>query len=142
MKPASRCFLLVMIMFAASCSGEDENTPTKPIEDDFEPVEEQLVKQGMLMGVGHTVSGTVKVYEQGSDKAVVLDPFNSQNGPDLKVYLSKDIGASEYVNLGALKSTMGKQSYTIPTSIDLSSYTYVHIWCEEFSVEFARAPLQ
>jgi hypothetical protein len=139
---AGKFFLLVMIMLAASCGGDDDNTPTKPVDDDFEPVEEQLIKQGMLMGVGHTVSGTVKVYEQGSDKIVVLDPFNSQNGPDLKVYLSKDVGASEYVNLGALKSTMGKQSYTIPTSVDLSSYTYVHIWCEQFSVEFARAPLQ
>jgi hypothetical protein len=128
-------------MFVA-CSGEEENTPTKPVDDDFEPVEEQLVKQGMLMGVGHSVSGTVKVYEQGSDKTVVLDPFNSQNGPDLKVYLSKDVDASEYVNLGVLKSTMGKQSYTIPASTDLSSYLYLHIWCEEFSVEFARAPLE
>ena len=142
MKFQFKLFLLLIVMVAASCSGDEENTPTKPIDDDFEPVEEELVLQGMLMGVGHSVSGTVKVYEQGSDRTVVLDPFNSQNGPDLKVYLSKDVGASEYLNLGALKSTMGKQSYAIPSSADLSSYTYVHIWCEEFSVEFARAPLQ
>jgi hypothetical protein len=25
---------------------------------------------------------------------LVLDPFQSQNGPDLKVYLSEDIGAN------------------------------------------------
>ena len=42
------------------------------------------------MGVGHTVSGTVKIYDDAGKKAVVLDPFSSQNGPDLKIYLSKD----------------------------------------------------
>jgi hypothetical protein len=71
----------------------------------------------------------------------VFDPFESQNGPDLKVYLSKTENASEYINAGKLMSTMGRQTYPVPGMPNLSQYPYVHIWCEAFSVEFARAPL-
>jgi hypothetical protein len=39
-------------------------------------------------------------------------------------------------------STMGKQTYEVPGTPDIMQYPFVHIWCEAFSVEFARAPLQ
>jgi hypothetical protein len=70
---------------------------------------------------------------------VVLDPYSSQNGPDLKIYLSKDPGASDYIRLGNLKSTMGKQSYGVPSGTDVDKYNYVHVWCEKYTVVFARA---
>ncbi len=38
-------------------------------------------KASVLMGVGHTVSGTVKIYDDAGKKAEVLDPFSSQIGP-------------------------------------------------------------
>lgn len=74
-------------------------------------------------------------------RTVVLDPYNSQNGPDLKVYLSKSDDAAEYINLGQLKSTMGKQSYTVPAGVKVNEYAYVLIWCEQYSVLFARAKM-
>jgi hypothetical protein len=101
-----------------------------------------LLKTGMLTGINHTVSGTASIYVDQAKRLLVLDPFMSQNGPDLKVYLSKDAGAKEYLRLGALKSTMGKQAYEIPSGYDLKNYQFVHIWCEKFSVEFARAEIK
>lgn len=138
-----KIFIILLCLFFIACN-EDENTPTKPINDTFDPMEMNvtLLKQGTLMGVGHTVSGTVKVYDDDGKKVVVLDPFSSQNGPDLKVYLSTDEKASKYVNLGALKSTTGKQSYEVSGMPDLSEYKYVLVWCQEFSVLFGKAELQ
>lgn len=136
--------LLAVLSFALviSCS-EDENTPTKPINDSFDPsgMNVTLLKQGTMTGVGHTVSGEVKVYDEAGKTVVVIDPFMSQNGPDLKVYLSTDENASQYINLGALKSTTGKQSYDVTGMPDLDEYKYVLIWCEAFTVIFGKAPL-
>lgn len=134
------CMLLLMFIF--SCEVE-ENVPTKPIDDDFDVATATMLKQGTLMGIGgHTASGSVTLYDQNGQKFVVLDPYSSQNGPDLKVYLSKNVNASSYINLGPLKSITGMQSYAVPGNPNIAEYPYVHIWCEQFSVEFGRAELQ
>ena len=86
--------------------------------------------------------GQVGVYDDHGTKVILLDPYSSQSGPDLKVYLSKDINASEYINVGKLKSITGKQSYTVPGNPDISQYNYVHIWCEQFTVVFGRAEVK
>jgi hypothetical protein len=110
--------------------------------DTFDPAKATLLKQGTLTGIGHTASGVVKLYDTGTSKVVYFESYSSQEGPDLKVYLSKDINANEYLKLGALKSTSGVQSYTVPPNTDVSNYIYVHIWCERFTVVFARAEIK
>ncbi len=139
-----RLYLMFVILISFSCSEEENNTPTAPFKDPFDPMETgiALLKQGSLIGVGHTVSGTVKIYDDAGKKVVVLNPFSSQNGPDLKVYLSTDENATQYVNLGALKSTSGKQSYDVTGMPDLDQYKFVLIWCQQFSVLFGKSELQ
>ena len=133
---------LLFVLVIGACSVEDA-TPTKPTDNQFDESAAVLIKQGDFSGIGgHSVSGKVKVYESSGKYTIVLDPYSSQNGPDLKVYLSKDVGASMYINLGPLKSIMGSQSYAIPGNPMINDFTYVHIWCERYSVEFARAALQ
>ena len=136
--------LLFIAIAAVSCSETEDNTPVDPVDDDFDPTEMNvtLVKEGSLVGVGHSVTGEVKIYENNNGNLVVVfDPFMSQNGPDLKVYLSKDENAKEYQNLGPLKSVTGKQSYEVSGMPDLMQYKYVIIWCQEFSVLFGIAEL-
>jgi len=130
--------ILLVMMFGC---GVEEATPNTPTDDTFMTDDATKISMGTIMGVNHTVSGTATAYELDGKYTLVLDPFQSQNGPDLKVYLSKDVGAKDFVRLGALKSITGKQSYSIPTNITVADYPYAHIWCEAFSVEFARAPL-
>ena len=137
-----KLFLLFVILISFSCSEDENNTPTAPIDDDFDPGQATLVKQGTLTGVGHSVSGTVKIYDDAGKKVVTLDPFSSQNGPDLKVYLSTDENAAQYINLGPLKSTTGKQSYEVTGMPDLEKYKFILVWCEQFSVLFGKAELQ
>src|SRR5436190_84462 len=105
--------LIFTSLVLLSCK-PDDNVPVQPVDDNFDTSKAILIKQGMLVGVGHTASGTASVYDNGGTKVMVLDPYSSQNGPDLKVYLSKDADANDYIKLGNLKSTMGKQVYEIP----------------------------
>ena len=134
-------FILFFIIVITSCK-EDEGTPSGPVDDTFNPVTATLIKSGTLVGVGHTVSGTAAIYESTGKKTVLLDPYSSQNGPDLKVYLSKDEKASSYISLGKLKSTDGKQSYEIPDNPDVTDYKFVLVWCEQFTVIFGKAELK
>ena len=134
MKQNAILFLVLLL----ACTTDDA-VPTTPAPTTFDPATATLLKTGVLMGIGHAVSGTAAIYASSGTLVVLLDPFTSQNGPDLKVYLSKDVNASSYISLGDLKSTSGKQSYVVPGTPAINEYTHVHIWCEEFSVVFGRA---
>jgi hypothetical protein len=134
-------FLVFACLVLLSCQ-PDDNVPVIPADDNFDTSTATLVKKGMIMGVGHTASGTASLYDSLGVRVVVLDPYSSQNGPDLKVYLSKDEAASDYINLGNLKSTMGKQVYSIPAATNIAEYKYMHVWCEKFTVIFAVAELK
>lgn len=134
--------LSVLLLSALLACTKDNVTPTAPVSDVFDPTKATLLKQGTLMGIGHTASGQVSIYDDKGTKVILLDPYSSQSGPDLKVYLSKDINASEYINVGKLKSITGKQSYMVPGNPDISQYNYVHIWCEQFTVVFGRAEVK
>jgi hypothetical protein len=137
-----KTLLLISICLVMLSCQPDDNVPVIPANDNFDTSTATLVKKGMFVGIGHVASGTASLYDSIGTRVIVLDPYSSQNGPDLKVYLSKDEGASEYINLGNLKSTMGKQVYPIPGGTDIVQFKYVHIWCEKFTVVFAIAELK
>jgi hypothetical protein len=72
-----------------------------------------------------------------------FDDFSVQNGPDLFVYLSPDPAGytDDAVELGRLRATDGSFSTPIPVGLDVSGARSVVIWCKEFGVLFAVAPL-
>lgn len=139
-------FITIFLLFAIVACNPEDATPImtsnpNPTGIDFSKA--TALKEGMFTGIGgHVASGRVKIYEVAGKKYIVFDPYASQNGPDLKVYLSKNEQASEYIRVGKLLATSGMQTYEIPGNPDLAQYPFVHIWCEQFTVEFARAPLQ
>lgn len=139
---AVRIVLFFFMTSAFVACEKDDSPPSIQAIESFDPAKAILLKRGTITGINHTASGTASLYEQNGNRIVYLNPFSSQDGPDLKVYFSKDAGASEYVRLGQLKSTMGAQAYTVPSQINVDDYHYVHIWCERFSVEFARAEIK
>jgi hypothetical protein len=133
-------FALALVAFLFGCQPEDA-VPDMSI-DNFDSTKATLLKSGMLEGINHTASGTASIFEASGKNIVVLDPYSSQNGPDLKVYLSKDAEATEYIRLGNLKATSGKQAYEVPGTPDITQYHYVHVWCEKYTVVFARAEVK
>ena len=75
-----------------------------------------------------------------------FENFSVRNGPDLYVYLSPDPGGdvdeNTALNLGTLKGTDGAFNYDIPPGTDVSQYRSAVVWCRQFTVLFAAAPLE
>lgn len=102
---------------------------------------------GSFEGVRHAGSGNAAVVRlRGGERVLTLTDFETDNGPDLFVYLAAgnptdEDGVDEYVDLGRLKGNIGNQQYEIPAGTDIRRYSTVVIWCRAFSVLFARAGL-
>lgn len=90
----------------------------------------------------HPASGTVSLLQRDNEAFLRYENFQTINGPDLKVYLSTDLKATEFVDLGPLKATDGNVNYSIPTGTDVQKYRYALVWCEQFGVLFNSADLQ
>lgn len=87
----------------------------------------------------HPASGTVKIIEADGKAVVRYENYETINGPDLFVYLAKDLDAKEFVSLGRVKATSGNVNYEVPEGIDISEYRYVLTWCKAFGVLFNSA---
>ena len=68
-----------------------------------------------------------------------FENFSTDNGPDLRVYLSNsdanaDSGVfdDDFIDLGVLKGNIGDQNYEIPVGVDLSVHDTVVVWCVRF----------
>lgn len=90
----------------------------------------------------HPASGTVAILQDTNATILRYENFKTINGPDLRVYLSTDLEATEFVDLGELKATEGNVNYTIPTGTDITKYRYALVWCEDFGVLFNSADIQ
>ena len=92
----------------------------------------------------HFGNGTARLIETAPGVFIVrLEDFAVRNGPDLFVYLSPsaDGYADGAIELGSLKADRGNQNYEVPVGTDVSSAGSVVIWCKQFAVLFATAPL-
>jgi hypothetical protein len=92
----------------------------------------------------HFGSGTASIVETAPGAYTLrFTDFSVRNGPDLFVYLSAD--ASGYtagaLELGKLKATDGSFGYALPPGTDPTTFASAVIWCKQFSVQFAVAPL-
>lgn len=117
-----------------------------------EPPAPQIVTvaQGNFIPRGrYSGEGDAIVLNDGSEQRFVrFENFSTDNGPDLRVYLSAsdangDSGAfdDDFVDLGVLKGNIGDQNYEIPVGVDLSVYDTVVVWCVRFSTPFTAADL-
>jgi hypothetical protein len=106
--------------------------------------------QGSFIPLGrYSGEGTAIVLNDGSEQRFVrFENFSTDNGPDLRVYLSaSDANADsaafddDFVDLGVLKGNIGDQNYEIPPDVDLSVYDTVVVWCVRFSTPFTAADL-
>jgi hypothetical protein len=85
----------------------------------------------------------------GGQRLLRLDDFETQDGPDLQVYLVGSPDASNrtdlvkegFLSLGPLKGNIGPQNYMIPADAQLAGYHAVAVWCRRFDVNFTTAAL-
>jgi hypothetical protein len=88
---------------------------------------------------GHPASGNVQLLSTTNGTVIRYEDFETINGPNLHVYLSKDLDAKDFVDLGPIKGTKGNINYTVPEGVSLSEYPYVMYWCVPFGVLFNYA---
>lgn len=105
-----------------------------------------LMLEGTFAGADdfHFGRGTAKLIETAPGMFVVrLEDFEVRNGPDLFVHLSPSATgyADGAVSLGRLKADRGNQNYPVPDGTKVADARSVVIWCRQFAVLFATAPL-
>lgn len=88
------------------------------------------------------VMGNARIYLQEGQYKLSLENLSSSNGPDLHVYLSKEIQPVNYIDLGRLQSTSGNQVYPVSGQPDFSQYKYALVHCQRFNHLFGSAELR
>lgn len=99
------------------------------------------VTAGVFVDGDHPTSGTAATITDGTLTFLRFEEFETDNGPDLNVYLRSSADPDDVVDLGDLRGNIGDQNYELPTDIDLDRYDVVDIWCVRFGVSFGSALL-
>ena len=100
-------------------------------------------------GQNDPTTGSALIIEINGRQFVQLSQdFSTASGPDVKVILYENSavpvsieGTGEYVTLGLLDGFEGRQLFEIPEGVDVSRFSSVGIWCEQFDVTFGYAAL-
>jgi Electron transfer DM13 len=108
-----------------------------------------LLASPAFVSLDHPTSGTVQLLVDTTGRRFVrLLDLATDNGPDLKVYLSANpVDGPEgsfdddFVDLGRLQANLGNQNYEIPAEVDLSRFRSIVIWCDRFNSAFGAAAL-
>ena len=122
-----------------------------PLQSAAKPV---VVTTGAFRQITHATRGQATIREDSNgNRTLTLANFQTGAGPALHLYLwkaenvkdnaaaKKLVASKNYLDLGALKSTSGAQTYSVPKGIDLWQYLAVGVWCDKFDVNFGTAPL-
>ena len=99
---------------------------------------------GQFVDRSHPTSGTASVITDGDRTFLRFEDFQTDNGPDLNVYLSTadpQGSPDDFIDLGTLKGNIGDQNYELDADVDISEYSSVFVLCVRFSVAFGAAPL-
>ncbi len=113
----------------------------------------QPLYTGRLEGKAHQTSGRATIYKSPDGKPYLrLTDFTTSNGPDVHVLLARSDdqglqqeivkGNLDSVELGMLKGNQGDQNYDLPSTVDLTKYNAVVIYCERFHAIFGVAKLE
>lgn len=142
-KKNMRCFLIGLFLMLGIMACKKENTPSLVLDEKIDPATMPMQKStgNFANGPWGKVSGSAKIYAVGNEIKLAFEGFSSSNGPNLMVYLSKEIEPVNFTNLGDLKATGGNQVYDIPNSVKDGDYKYALVYCKRYSHLFGYAPL-
>ncbi len=107
----------------------------------------EVLASGNFVDSEHPTKGLAEIVTQNGKKYLRLNKaFRSDEGPDVFVLLHREDSPkkykkSDYVSLGRLQKTRGKQLYRIPQQVDITEFKSVVIWCRQFNATFGYAPL-
>lgn len=132
---------LVMTVVLMSCV--KNNTPEIPLNNNVDTTMAMQQQKGVFMnGPYGSVSGRAVIYNQNGRLMLALQDMRISNGPQLHVYLSKEVQPVNFIDLGPLQSTLGNQVYNIIGSVDFNEYRYALVHCKKYNHLFGSAALQ
>jgi hypothetical protein len=121
---------------------EANREEVEPMDEEMPETAQNTEQTYAVMGTtGHPASGHVRIVQTSTGPVIRYENFETINGPNLHLYLAKDLEANEYLDLGPIKGTQGNINYEVPEGVDLSEYRYVMYWCVPFSVLFNYAEI-
>lgn len=106
-----------------------------------------VLSTGEWRSVDHETTGRIAVVRTGGRTVLIFDELETDNGPDLSVWVSTSgsdalaTSVSGATQLEGLKGNRGTQSYELPAGLDAAALRSVVIWCDRFSVGFGVADL-
>ena len=112
------------------------------IMQDTMPGNARLIVQGIFKPRAHDVEGQAFLIEQNGKRILRFENFKTINGPNLHIYLGSELGNKDFVDLGKIRATEGNVNYEINSSVNISKYNKVMVWCVPFSVLFSYAELK
>ena len=135
------CFITLLV---CSCKKEAALAPTTVLNEMVDTGSSTVLKYSgtFTSGPFGTVTGKAEIYKTDSMYEVKLVDFNTNNGPALHVYISKEAMPINFIDLGALKSIAGNQVYSVTGMPDFTSFTFISIHCVAFNHLFGYAPLK
>jgi hypothetical protein len=126
----------------------DPEVATAPIPE-MQTFTARIIASGSFQNLNYMTSGGASIQEKNGEFFLVFDAdFDTPNGPDLQIYLTKNAGPTDRTDipggiaLGKLKSIQGKQVYPLPDGITIADYHSVTIHCKAFNVPWSFAPIK
>lgn len=101
----------------------------------------QIISDGQFVPRAHEVEGQALLIQEGDERILRFENFETVNGPNLHIYLSTGPHSDDFVDLGPIRATKGNVNYEIAADIDLKKYNHVLVWCVPFRVLFSYAEL-
>ncbi|MEZ5375345.1 MAG: DM13 domain-containing protein [Acidimicrobiales bacterium] len=140
---------------ATSSAAEDDESTAEILDDVADETEDataetttpttapvvETLTTGTFVSNEHPTEGSGFTLGDGDRIFLRFENFETDNGPDLNVYLRSSADPDDYLDLGDLKGNIGDQNYELPADIDLDRYDLVDIWCVRFGVSFGSAQL-
>jgi len=133
-------FVLLCFLCLSFTACVKKNTKKNLVEN-FDTTDATFISKSNFSSNAHPTSGCINLYQKAGSYNFVFTGFKTDNGPDLRVYLSRSTVNKDFIELGKLKAVSGEFNYSIDTTTNLKDYRYVLIWCEDFSVLFGNAQL-
>src|SRR5689334_18918687 len=135
--------IITLIIAVALSSCAKDKTPTIPLNNTVDTTLALAKYAGSFInGPYGSVSGIARIYLQNNQYKLALENVLISNGPDLHVYLSKELLPATFIDLGNLQSVAGNQVYPLPGSPDFSQYKYALIHCKQYNHLFGSAELR
>lgn len=134
------CIVLIIILIVAWYL----ISPAFRVVEKQETISEQadVLAQGNFIASAHEVKGKAILFNEEEKRILRFENFETINGPDLYIYLSNDLSANDFIDIGKIKATKGNINYEIPENVDTTKYNKVLVWCKAFKVLFSYAELK